>query len=386
MSTTTSGPPGLALAPADRPSSAAPPTRVGIVGAGYWGPRLIRNFAALPQAAVAVVCDLDPARLRTVGAEYPGVVLTTEFATLLASDVEAVAIATPVHTHYTLVREALLASKHVIVEKPLTANTREAAELVTLAEVRGLMLMVGHTFLFEPAVEALRDVVQRGELGTIWHVTMRRLNLGLFRPDVNVLWDLAPHDVSILLAVLGTNPIAVSARGACYVQPGIQDVAYLELRFPNDLMAHVHVSWLDPGKVRRMTVVGSKKMAVYDDTEPEKLQVYDRAVVPPDGTAGGSEVHYHVGDSTGVRTPHAEPLRRQCACFLDSIRGGSISSRHAREGLKVVRILEQADRSMQAGGHREALDWDEWSWPSGAGAQGLNGAGERPAAPVGVLV
>ncbi|HZS01071.1 MAG TPA: Gfo/Idh/MocA family oxidoreductase, partial [Chloroflexota bacterium] len=216
-------------------------TRIGVVGAGYWGPKLIRNFAALLEAELVAVCDLDPSRLQEVGKQYPDVQLTTDYAALLAGPAAAVAIATPVNTHYTLVKQALLAGKHVLVEKPLTARVREAAELVALAEERGLMLMVGHTFLFEPAVEALRDLVRRGELGDIWNVTMRRLNLGLFRPDVNVLWDLAPHDLSILLEVLGRPPIAVSARGASHVQPGIQDVAYIELRFPGNVMAHVHV-------------------------------------------------------------------------------------------------------------------------------------------------
>ncbi|HEY7066710.1 MAG TPA: Gfo/Idh/MocA family oxidoreductase [Chloroflexota bacterium] len=339
-------------------------TRVGVVGAGYWGPKLIRNFAAVPEATLSVVCDLDTTRLAEIGAQYPDIDLMTDFDAMLAGDVEALAIATPVNTHYRLVKQALLAGKHVIVEKPLTANVRQAAELVAIAEERGLMLMVGHTFLFEPAVEALRDLVRRGELGQVWHVTTRRLNLGLFRPDVNVLWDLAPHDLSILLEVLGTEPIAVSARGACHVQPGIQDVAYVELRFPGDVMAHVHVSWLDPGKVRRMTVVGSEKMAVYDDTEPEKLLVYDRSVVPMDGEDGddGPELLYRFGDAYSIALPSAEPLRRQCAYFVDCVRTGVRPRPHAREGMAIVHILEQADRSMANSGHREEMRWDEQSW------------------------
>jgi predicted dehydrogenase len=284
--------------------------------------------------------------------------------------VEALAIATPVNTHYRLVKDALLAGKHVIVEKPLTANTRDAAELVALAEARGLVLMVGHTFLFEPAIEALRDLVQSGELGEIWHVTMRRLALGLFRPDVNVLWDLAPHDISILLEVLGAEPIAVSARGACHVQPGIHDVAYVELRFPNDVMAHVHVSWLDPGKVRRMTVVGSKKMAVYDDTDSEKLRVFDRSVAPAAPTSGTGQLLYRFGESTSIPLPQAEPLRRQCSYFLRCVRGGPCSRPLGLEGLRVVRVLEQADRSLHNSGHREEISWDpaDWEQPAGPAA------------------
>jgi predicted dehydrogenase len=339
-------------------------TRVGVVGAGYWGPKLIRNFAALPEAELFAVCDLDPSRLQEVGTQYPEVDLTTDYTAMLAGPVEAVAVATPVNTHYPLVKQALLAGKHVIVEKPLTSNVRQAAELVALAEARGLMLMVGHTFLFEPAVEALRDLVRSGELGDVWHITTRRLNLGLFRPDVNVLWDLAPHDLSILLEVLGSEPTAVSARGACHVQPGIQDVAYVELRFPGDVMAHVHVSWLDPGKVRRMTVVGSQKMAVYDDTEPEKLLVYDRAVVPMDGEGpdAAPELLYRFGDATGIPLPPAEPLRRQCSYFLECVSTGARPRPHGREGMAIVHILEQADRSMTNNGHREELRWDAEGW------------------------
>jgi predicted dehydrogenase len=346
-------------------------TRVGIVGAGYWGPKLVRNFAALPEAELYAVCDLDPTRLQEVGEQYPDVQVTTDYAGMLAGAVEAVAIATPVNTHYPLVKMALQAGKHVIVEKPLTTNVPQAAELVALAEARGLMLMVGHTFLFEPAVEALRDLIRRGDLGDVWHITTRRLNLGLFRPDVNVLWDLAPHDLSILLEVLGSEPIAVSARGACHVQPGIQDVAYVELRFPGDVMAHVHVSWLDPGKVRRMTVVGSQKMAVYDDTAPDKLRVYDRAVRPQDG-----KLLYHFGEDTAVALPvGVEPLRRQCAHFLECARTGARPRPDGRHGLQVVRILEEADGSLQNEGDREALHWD---------VAGQNALLQQPAAPTDV--
>jgi predicted dehydrogenase len=352
---------------ADRAASGDQPTptwrtRVGIVGAGYWGPKLVRNFAALPEAELYAVCDLDPTRLQEVGEQYPDVQVTTDYAGMLAGAVEAVAIATPVNTHYPLVKMALQAGKHVIVEKPLTTNVPQAAELVALAEARGLMLMVGHTFLFEPAVEALRDLIRRGDLGDVWHITTRRLNLGLFRPDVNVLWDLAPHDLSILLEVLGSEPIAVSARGACHVQPGIQDVAYVELRFPGDVMAHVHVSWLDPGKVRRMTVVGSQKMAVYDDTEPEKLLVYDRAVMTMEGAGDQPELLYRFGDSSGIPLPAAEPLRRQCAYFVECVRTGARPRAHGREGMAIVHILEQADRSMQNNGHRQEMRWDAEGW------------------------
>jgi predicted dehydrogenase len=335
--------------------------RVGVVGAGYWGPNLIRNFAALPDAALTMICDLDPTRLHAVGEQYPDVALTTNYQDLLDSDVDAIAIATPVKTHYTLVKQALLAGKHVLVEKPLTANVRQAAELVALAEEQGLLLMVDHTMVLSPAVQKLCELVRRGELGDIWHVSMERLALGLFRRDVNVLWDLAPHDVSILLEVLDAQPVATSARGACHVQPGIQDVAYVELRFPGDVMAHVHVSWLDPGKVRRMTVIGSKKMAILDDVAEDKLTVYDRGVdtIQEDGRA---QLVYRFGEGESVTLPKDEPLRRQCATFVECIASGEWAASYAEQGLNVVRILEQADRSLQNSGHREALGWDAAGW------------------------
>ncbi|HWP29575.1 MAG TPA: Gfo/Idh/MocA family oxidoreductase [Chloroflexota bacterium] len=332
------------------------PTRVGVAGYGYWGPKVVRNFAALPHAELVAVCDLVPERLVKVQEQYPGVQVTTDFAELLASDVEAVAIATPVATHFTLARQALLAGKHVFMEKPLTASTQEAAELVALAKARGCVLMVDHPFLFEPAVECLREVVQSGELGEIWHITSQRLNLGLFRRDANVLWDLAPHDVAILLAVLGTAPTAVSARGASHVQPGIHDVVYLNLQFPQGTMAHVHVSWLEPQKVRRMTIVGSRKMAVYDDLAPEKLCVYDRRVCYAREGDPTAELLYHLGATTAIPLPAVEPLYHLCAHFVDCVRGEAQPRADGWQGLQVVHILEQADRSLHNGGSSERLD------------------------------
>ncbi len=335
--------------------------RVGVVGAGYWGPNLIRNFAALPNTALAMICDLDPTRLHAIGERYPDVALTTNYQDLLDSDVDAIAIATSVKTHYTLVKQALLAGKHVLVEKPLTADVRQAAELVALAREQSLLLMVDHTMVLSPAVRKLCELVQSGELGEIWHVSMERLALGLFRRDVNVLWDLAPHDISILLEVLGEQPLAASARGTAHVQPGIQDVAYIELRFPGNVMAHVHVSWLDPGKVRRMTVVGSQKMAILDDVAEDKLTVYDRGVDAIEQN-GRQQLLYRLGEGETVPLPKDEPLRRQCAEFVGCIARGEYPASYAEQGLNVVRILEQADRSLQNSGHREALGWDLAGW------------------------
>lgn len=334
------------------------PVAVGVVGAGHWGPNLIRNFATLPTARLLAVCDVARDRLDTIGAAYPGVALTTDYRTLLAEPIEAVVIATPVRTHYALAKQALLAGKHVLIEKPLAASVGEAAELVALAEQRGRVLMVDHTMLFAPAVEHLRDLIRAGVLGEIWHLTCERLALGLFRPDVNVLWDLAPHDIALLLDLLGAEPRVISARGAAYVRPGIHDVAYIELRFPHKVMAHVHVSWLDPGKVRRLTVIGSKKMAVLDDTEADKLQVFDRGVEPVVDADGAPSLLYRYGEGISIPLPDDEPLRRQCVAFLDAVRGRLDARPYARQALAVVRILEHADRSLRNSGHQERLAWD----------------------------
>ncbi|MFN8524204.1 MAG: Gfo/Idh/MocA family oxidoreductase [Chloroflexota bacterium] len=343
--------------PAEAPGADAP-LRVAVVGCGYWGPNLIRNFAALPQATLVAACDLSQERLQAIGAQYPDIRLTTSYAELLNSDVDAIAIATPVRSHYPLVKQALQAGKHVLVEKPLTGNVADGMEVVELAERNGLILMVDHTFLFEPAVEALRDLVQSGELGDIWQVSAARLNLGLIRPDANVVWDLAPHDISILLEVLGADPLTVSARGVAHVQPGIPEVAYLELGFPKNVMAHVNVSWLEPSKVRRITIVGSRKMAVYNDTLPDKLRVFDRSVVATETDEGSRELSYRFGETTSVSLPKLEPLRRQAAHFVACIRQGETPRVDGRQGLRVVQILELADRSLHNGGHRETVDAD----------------------------
>ena len=286
---------------------------------------------------------------------YPGTRATTDFNELLASDVEAVVIATPIRTHYALAQAALLAGKHGLGETPLTASSVEAEELTGIAEERGLTLMVGHTFEYNEAIRRLRRIVASGELGDLYYIDAARLNLGLFQPDINVLWDLAPHDLSILLYVLGLDPLEVSARGSSSVRPGIHDVAYLELRFPGNLLAHMHFSWLDPCKVRRITIVGSKKMVVCNDlSETEKIRIYDKGVECPFETDQFEEFHlqYRYGGVSIPHVPVTEPLRVQCEHFLSCIRTGERPQSDGRVGAKVVRILEQADRSLHNGGER----------------------------------
>lgn len=332
--------------------------RVGVVGLGYWGPKIVRNFYELPGADLRWAVDLDAGRLARVTGQYPTVRGTSSFDELLDSDVEAVVVSTPVRTHYGLAKRALLAGKHVLVEKPLTASSAEAEELVHLSERQGLTLMVGHTFEYNPAVRLLREIVASGEIGDVYYVDAARLNLGLFQSDINVLWDLAPHDVSILLYILQCAPIAVSARGFASVNPDVHDVAYIEARFPRNIHAHLHVSWLDPCKVRRVTVVGSKKMVVYNDVqESEKIRIYDKGVDRPYETDRFHDFHlaYRYGGMEAPHIPFEEPLRNQCDHFLECIRAGTRPQSDGRSGLRVVRILEQADQSLQHGGQLERV-------------------------------
>jgi predicted dehydrogenase len=332
--------------------------KVGVIGFGYWGPKLVRNLSEMPQARLACVADRDPQRLARVAAQYPTVETAASLGEILRSDLDAVVIATPIRTHYQLARAALLAGKHVMVEKPLTATAAEAAELTELAELRGLALMVGHTFEYNPAIRALREIVASGEIGEVYYVDAARLNLGLFQPDINVLWDLAPHDISILMYVLQSAPIAVSARGSASITPGVHDVAYLELRFPGNILAHAHLSWLDPCKVRRVTVVGSKKMVVCNDlSELEKIRIYDKGVDRPIETDRFSDFHlsYRYGGVNIPEVPLREPLRAQCEHFIECVRTGARPQSDGRVGLEVVRVLELADKSLQNGGLRESL-------------------------------
>jgi predicted dehydrogenase len=331
---------------------------IGIVGSGYWGPKHLRNFYDLPGANVACVCDLDEDKLRQVRAQYANVKTTIEYEDLLRDGVDAIVVATPASTHYSLARKALLHDKHVLIEKPITTSSADASELIELAEKRDLVLMVGHTYEYHPAVDYLRQMISNGELGEIYGIDAARLNLGLFRPDVNVLWDLAPHDICIVLSLLNSEPIAVSARGTYHIDQGICDVAYMELLFPNGTMANIHVSWLDPRKVREITVVGSKKMAVYDDvSEAEKIHIYDKGLALSPNTNGFADwpLRYRYGDVIIPYIPNTEPLRLECSHFINCMTESKKARSDGWAGLKVVRILEAADRSLLNEGHREKL-------------------------------
>ena len=331
---------------------------VGVIGSGYWGVKHIRNFHELAEANLRVVCDLEEERLFQVRRQYPYASTTSNLGDLFTDEVDAVVVATPVSSHYRLAREALLHGKHVLVEKPLTASSRQAVELIELADKRNLVLMSGHTYEYHPAVDFLRDYVRSGQLGDVFYIDADRLNLGLFRPDVNVLWDLAPHDICIVLSLVGEDPVSVSARGSSCIDPTVYDVAYMELKFPGDILAHIHVSWLDPCKVRNITVVGSKKMVVYDDvSDAEKIRIYDKgvAIKADDDEVGTWPPRYRHGDVTIPFISSAEPLKLECSHFLQCIRDGVNPRSDGWAGLRVVSILEAANKSLVNGGRREDL-------------------------------
>ncbi|NDJ76219.1 MAG: Gfo/Idh/MocA family oxidoreductase [Chloroflexi bacterium] len=329
--------------------------KIGVIGAGYWGPNLLRNFVEIPDADAIAVADLDEERLRFVKKRYPSLMVTQDYHDLFELGLDAVAIATPPSTHYAIARDCLEHGLHVLVEKPITLSSHDAEMLVELADQRNLTLMVGHTFAYNPAVRALKEIIDSGELGQVYYVDTVRVNLGLFQNQLNVLWDLAPHDISILRFILGAEPIAVGACGAACICSDIHDVAYLYLEFPDQVVAHSHISWLDPAKVRRITVVGSKKMLVYDDIEPlEKIRIYDKGIerLPHTDTFGDFQLNYRYGDIVIPNIRFTEPLRIECQDFIDSVVNHTPPVSDGNDGLQVVKILELADCSLQQGNGR----------------------------------
>jgi predicted dehydrogenase len=337
--------------------------KIGVVGCGYWGPKHVRVCHELKEVQLAMVCDADENKLKQVRNQYPYVEATTSYNTLISNGVDAVIIATPVSTHYKLAKEALLHDKHVLIEKPITASSREALELIELAEKRKLVLMAGHTYEYHPAVDYLRDRVNNGELGNIYSIDADRLNLGLYRPDVNVLWDLAPHDISIILSLINKEPVAVSARGTHHVDPNVYDMAYLEILFADGAMGHVHVSWLHPRKIREITIVGSQKMAIYDDvSENEKIHIYDKGLAIANNCNGNSKFsawppNYRYGDVVIPFISNAEPLKLECSHFVKCIKEGLKPRSDGWAGLKVTSILEAADKSLKNNSQRQKLDF-----------------------------
>jgi predicted dehydrogenase len=327
------------------------PLRCAVVGLGYWGPNLVRVLHEIPEAEVAYACDLEPERLGRIGTRFPAVKLTTDYEEILADDsVDAVLIATKVYSHHPLAKAALEAGKHVFVEKPMAASSEQALELIEMANERELTLMPGHTFLYSPPVNKCRELIQSGELGEVYFISMSRVNLGLHQPDVSVIWDLGPHDFSILRYWLEETPLRVSAicRG-CIVE-SIPDVAFIDLEFPSRMLAHVELSWLAPSKLRRTTIVGSRRMVIYDDTSNEPVRVFDSGVdVPNPETFGEFRMTYRVGDIVSPNIEVTEPLRCELADFCTAVRSGSEPRSSARLGLDVVRIAEAVDTSIRTG-------------------------------------
>ena len=335
-------------------------TRVGVVGCGYWGPNLVRNLRQAPDCHLKLLCDVSEQRLRHMNRLYPDLQTTTRFEDMLKdSEIEAVVIATPVRFHYEMAKACLNAGKHVFVEKPIARTVAESEELVALAEELGLVLMVGHTFLFSPAVRRMKEIISAGDIGQVQYISARRLNLGLFQKDINVAWDLAPHDISIILHLLEERPFSICCQGNSHVTRGIEDVTMMYLNFTGNRCAFIQNSWLDPKKVRQMTVVGSRRMIVYDDTEPlEKLKIYDaRVEVPPHyDTFAEFTYSYHYGDAYVPYIKQDEPLKLECQHFLDCIRTGATPITDGDLGLEVVRILEAAGESLRKQGAAVALE------------------------------
>jgi len=331
--------------------------RVAVVGLGYWGPNLVRNFFELPETELVAVCDLDADRIDRTCRRYPNVRRTTSYDELLDDPtIEGVAVATSVRSHFELARAALEAGKHVLVEKPMAASSREATELIALAEGHGLLLMPGHTFLYSPPVNAVRDLIRSGELGDIYFVSSSRVNLGLHQPDVSVVWDLGPHDFSILRYWLGETPSHLSAMSRSCVFPDIPDVAFINLEYAGGAIAHVELSWLAPSKLRRTTVVGSSKMVVYDDVSTEPVRVFDSGVMLRDPQSFGEyQLSYRTGDIVSPAMQPSEPLQVEMADFCHAIRTGAEPRSSASLGAAVVRMIEAVDVSLSSCGNRVPL-------------------------------
>jgi predicted dehydrogenase len=337
-------------------------TRVGIIGYGYWGPRLARNFNSIEECEVAAIADMNPDRLEHARVHYRASEALSDASALLdRDDIDAVAIATPVASHHALAQEALSKGKHVLIEKPMTRTAAEGRELIDLARETGLKLMVDHTFVYTGAVQKLREFVNAGELGDLFYFDSVRVNLGLFQHDVNVIWDLAPHDFSIMSHLVDERPVSVSAVGAShidYTDRPLENIAYVTVNFDSGLIAHFHVNWLTPVKVRKMLIGGSKKMVVYDDLEPdEKIKLYDKGVaIETPEEAYEALVQYRIGDAYMPVVPRHEALNVECRHFLRCIVNDEQPLTDGEAGLEVVRLLEATDRSLKEHGKAIRLE------------------------------
>jgi predicted dehydrogenase len=326
--------------------------RIGVVGLGAWGWNVARSFAELKDCELVTCCDVDPKRTAAAARAWPSAAAAADLGEMLTRDtIDAVVISSPAVTHYTLARQALLAGKDVFIEKPFTLNVAHAEDLAELAEQQHRVLMVGHLLEYHPVVRRLRAMIQSGELGEVYYIYTQRVNLGRIRGDENALWSFAPHDLSQIMFILGMEPTNVSARGQSFIQDGIEDVVFLSLFFENRIMAHIHLSWLDPHKVRKTTIVGTHKMAVFDDTEAsEKLKIYNNHAEVPTIRNYGDSIQVRFGDILIPRVDMSEPLKVECQHFLECVHKRSTPLSDAYDGLRVVRILEAAQQSMEQDG------------------------------------
>jgi len=325
--------------------------KIAIVGIGYWGPNLVRNFVATDEVTSVGCFDLSSERLKFIKRRNPSITLFNSYDEVLASDVDAVVLSTPVSTHYPLGKMALEHDKHLLLEKPMAASVRECEELINLADKRNLVLMVDHTFVFTGAVRKIEEIVKSNLIGDVYYFDSVRINLGLFQHDVNVLWDLAPHDLSIMDYILQRKPTAVSSVGVHHIN-GIEDVAYLAVHFDSNLIAHFHINWLAPVKIRRILIGGSKQMIVYDDMEPsEKVRIYDKGVEATTQEGIYSTlVQYRTGDMYAPKLDNSEALSLMAQDFVGAVQRKHKPTTDGDAGLNVVRILEAADRSLRNGG------------------------------------
>jgi predicted dehydrogenase len=327
---------------------------VAVIGCGYWGPNLIRNFNSLSECDVKIVCDANEDRLAHMEKLFPHISTTCEADEIISdSSIDAVVIATPVSLHYELAKKSLLAGKHTFIEKPMASTVAECKELLDLAQASKLTLMVGHTFIYSPPVRKIKEIVESGDLGEIQYVSSRRLNLGLLQKDINVTWDLAPHDISIILHVLKDTPVSVNCQGKAHVAEGVEDVCNMTINFSNGGFCIIQSSWLDPNKIREMTFVGEKRMLVYNDLEPiEKIKIYDKRVEKPPHYDTFADFHYsyHYGDMYSPYLKQFEPLKEECQHFLDCIKTQGKSLSCGLEGLKVIQILTAASESLKQNG------------------------------------
>lgn len=329
--------------------------KVGVIGAGAWGRNHVRTVAGLAEAELAAVCDTDAKVRDRISRQYPTALVTADVAQLLGA-VDAVIVASPAASHAAVARQAIEAGKPVLVEKPFALNAKDAEAVARAGIERGVPVLTGHLLVYHPAVEKLRDMVQTGDLGKVFYLYSLRVNLGQVRKDENALWSFGPHDVSVALYLLGEPPVRVAAQGKSYLQPGIEDVVFLTMEFASGVLAHVQMSWLDPHKERKLTVVGAKKMVVFDDMEPrEKLRIYDKGVDrPPEYGSFGESLAIREGDIFIPRIPAVEPLAAELTHFVRAAQGRETPRASAEDGVRVVRVLEAASRSLARGGAPEA--------------------------------